>query len=71
MVKKNNPDLLKKELGFKLYQNRIDCISNALNVAGRDYVTLNYAKDFDWDETVRFDGHIIVSGLRHKDEEEN
>ena len=74
MKKRSNPDLLKKELGWSIYFNRTGNISYLRNQGkSEDYVRgyLFGCEDFDWDETLREDGRIIVDCLRHKDKEEN
>ena len=74
MKKRSNPDLLKKELGWEMYLNKKGNIQYLRNQGrSEDYVRkyLGYCEDYDWDETIRFDGEIIIDCLRYKDKEEN
>lgn len=64
----NNPDDLKKELGQRMYQNKIDCINYSLNEVGREYVERqSWSKLWDWDENIDSVGNIYITGLRLKD----
>ena len=64
----NNPDDLKKELGLRMYQNKIDCINYALNEVGREYVEQqHWSRDWDWDENIGSAGNIYITRLRHKE----